>query len=275
MKAIRALWEAVRPAWSMRGLAWLVTLAFVGALFVAAAVLISRAWKAFPPSDALGAWTAVAGVGALLTGIGTIAVAAFALRGLRSLTIARDEIVHRAQREAKLCAIQRLEEVAAEIVPLNTAALDGLVANKIAPFLAKGQVVQLDPDLKDVAAARSWVAKVPVDVYNKIVTILNRLEAWSVYFAKGVADDEIAFGPIAPLLRGWVGQYYAVLLVVRADPGRSGNYPNLVKLYGAWTARMDADQLARQHADVVAQFEQAKGRLAQQKLPPSTPKIGA
>jgi hypothetical protein len=233
------------------------------------------AWRRFPPTDAVSAWTLVAGLGAVVTAVSTVAIAAFALRGLRSLTIARDEIVHRAERDANLCAIQRLEEIARDLVPMNQALLDILASGKVKVFLGPRDAVRFDPDPQDLTAAKAWAGTLPAGANNQILTFLNRLEAWSVYFTKGVADPDVAFGPAAPVLRSWVGQYYAPLLLLRSGQATpSGIYPNLIELYHAWSARMDAQQLDRLHKDVTDQMALAQARLEQAKLVNPKPKIG-
>lgn len=253
----------------------LITVAVVAGIVLATCVVIRRNWPLFAPTDSTDAWAAVSAIAATVAALCTIAIASFALRGLRSIGIARDEIVHRAQREAKLCAIVRLEEIAKEIIPLNTKALDAVVSSNLQVFLGHGETVRFDPDPTDLKAARAWYDAVPAKTYVEIATFLNRLEAWSVYFTTGVADPEVAFGPIAPLLRSWVGQYYAVLLVLRSGSKKSvGNFPNLVRLYLQWSARMDAQQLDRLHKDIEGQMEQAQGRLAKSKLEDVVPKIG-
>lgn len=227
-------------------------------------------------------WAAIEAGAVVVTTIFSIALTLIAVRGLQSLAVAREdlritreEIVHRADREAKLCAIQRMEEIAKEIIPLNTAALDLFAAGKVKPFLGPKDSVELEPDKKNLATARSWTAALPPGGFGRVITLLNRLEAWSVYFTKGVADADTAFGPIAPLLRSWIGQYYAVLLILRSGDDKAlGKFPNLVQLYLQWTAKMDREQLARLHQDVAGQLEQAENRLAQSKLPGTIPNVG-
>ena len=250
-----------------------------GAAFLGGSWLLFRltrsVWLKFPPADAVGAWAMFAGIGAVVTAVGTVGLALFALRGLRSLRIARDEIIHRARREALICAIQRMEEIAKEIIPLNTAALDALARANVKVFLDPKDVVKLDPDETDLLGAQAWRATVPTEAYNRIVALLNRLEAWSVYFTTPVADANVAFGPIAPLLRSWVGQYYAILLLLRSGVGpSSGKFPNLIALYKAWSAQVDAQQLDRLHKDIAGQMEQAQARMVLAKLPDVVPKIG-
>jgi hypothetical protein len=264
-----------------RGWAWLVahsTLIAGVALSIAIVAMtgvgVWRLWKMFPPTNPTEAWTAFTAIAGGISALCTIGIAAFAFRGLKSLRIARDEIVHRTATEAKLCAVKRLEEIAKELVPMNTTVLDGLAEAKMKVFLGPNERVRFDPDPTDLKAARAWYDALNGDPYKRVVTFLNRLEAWSVYFTTGVADPVVAFGPIAPLLRSWVGQYYAILLMLRSGTLEvSGRFPNLVQLYQQWSAEMDAQQLARLHKDIEGQMEQAKDRLDKSKLPDIIPKL--
>ena len=54
-----------------------------------------------------------------------------------------------------------------------------------------------------------------------------------MYFAHELADEAVAYGPLAPSFLQIILQYYPVLLVLRATPG-SGKYPNVVLLFHAW-----------------------------------------
>jgi hypothetical protein len=249
---------------------------FLLGLLLAGSIYFTRVnWALLQPKDAASAWLAIGAMAAVITAITSIAIAVFAFRGLRSLTIARDEIVHRATREAKLCAIQRLEEIAKEIIPLNTNVLEAMASGKVKAFLGPTDAIELEPDKADLTTAKAWYSLAPQEAYRRIITLLNRLEAWSVYFTEGVADPDTAFEPMAPLLRSWVGQYYAVLLVLRSGSSKSsGKFPNLVRLYLQWTAKMDKQQLDRLHRDIAGQLEQAEARLAQSKLAGIIPNIG-
>lgn len=249
-----------------RRVGWITLAGILLAGTLATLIVIWLLWRRFPPTDSTVAWTMVAGIGAVLTAIATVSLSAFAFRGLMSLRLTRIEMVERSTKETTLIAIRRLEEIANEIIPMNTPILDALSVGKVKVFLGKNDVVQFDPDPKDLDPARAWKTSLPPGAYNLIVGFLNRLEAWSVYFTAGVADHKVAFGPIAPVLRTWVGQYYPILLLARAELG-SGTFPNLIKLYTVWSARMDEQQLARLHHDLVGQMDRTQSVLAQARLP--------
>jgi hypothetical protein len=264
----RWIWKAVKLS------GWTALVGGLSALTYKVARFSWLLWVTFPPTDATEAWAALDALGSMVGGIGALWVGLIALRGLRSLWLTRTEMESRAHRERSLCAIQRLEEVAQTLVPKNTPILDGMVAGNVKTFLNKTDTIQFKtpPSEAELASAQAWVDALAPALYNQIVHLLNRLEAWSVYFTKGVADEEVAFEPMAPLLRSWVGQYYAVLLVLRTG-SKSGTYPNLVKLFTLWSAKMDAAQLARTYGDMTDQLKGALERVAQAKLPKTGPDL--
>ena len=245
---------------------WIIVGVGIGAIIVISALLAYNMFVDFPPKDGVEAWTMVAGIGALVTGVATVVFAGFALRGLRSLALSRSEMIVRATREAKLVAAQRLEEVATVLIPMNGPILNALSAANVQVFLGEKDQVKFDPDPSDLRPAIAWKASLPPGGAKLIADFLNRLEAWCVYFTTGVADEKVAFGPIGPVLRSWVGQYYPSLLIYRSG-ANSGQYPNLIKLYTLWSNEMDSAQLARLHQDLVAQMDRKQSELAKSQLP--------
>lgn len=225
-----------------------------------------RDWEFLRPLDAAGAWSLVIAIATVVLALGTLGLATFALRGLHSLKLTRIEMINRAEREAKLLAIHRLEELASEVIPMNASILDDMATHKIDVFVKRSEEVRFDPDPPDLREAAQWAGALPHELHNKMLAFLNRLEAWSVYFTTGIADDSVAFGPVAPLLRSWVGMYYSVLLLERSQT-RSGNFPNLVMLYEAWSNRMDAQQLETLHKDLITQLERHQSSMAKIRLP--------
>jgi hypothetical protein len=173
----------------------------------------------------------------------------------------------RAERESKLSAIQRLEELASEIIPLNDPILNAMSAAGIKVYLQPTEQVVFDPDPQDSARQIAWIRGLPAGTEAGILGFLNRLEAWSTYFTTGVADENVAFGSVAPLLRAWVGQYCPVLLLLRAH-GQSARFPNLVMLFMAWSEKMDADALAALHGALEKQLERPQSQRGKNQLPP-------
>lgn len=180
------------------------------------------------PTSPIEFWTTV-------LALGTIALSIVAYRGLRSLALAKADIVTRARRDARECAILRCEELAQKILPINGAILGSLTASKIGGFMVNApEQVSLEPDNQQhLASATKWLQALPPELHVRCIEFVNRLEAWAMYFTKGVADHEIAFGPCAPVYCQFIVQYYPVLLARRASK-TSGKFPNTVALFKSW-----------------------------------------
>jgi hypothetical protein len=205
------------------------------------------------PSNANDFWTGVAAIAGILLVI-------VAYRGLRSLGLTKHDIVSRAEREAKSCAIARCEEFAEEIIPMNNPILQKIASAKVPVFVKDPSQVAFDNPPTDQRPAIAWAQSLPEGVYSESIKLLNRLEAWAMYFTSGVADPTVAAAPIGPIFRSVVVQNYAILLLLRSQPG-SGGFPNIVMLYEEWVEQTEGrkrDEKMTQLLDELADL-QSKG----------------
>jgi hypothetical protein len=179
---------------------------------------------------------------ALVTGVGTVLLIVVAWRGLSSLGLTQKDMLTRAKRDARQTAITRAEEWASEIVPMNYEVLRQFAANNIPVFVKTPAQVRFDPDNQtDLQAAQDWVNKLPGDTQRQSLTVVNRVEAWSMYFTNGLADSKVASGPCAAPFCSLIIQNYALLLIFRAMPS-SGKFPNTITLFKAWLADLDEQE---------------------------------
>jgi len=178
----------------------------------------------------------------LILALVTAGLVFVAWRGLRSLTLAKADMLTRSQREARACAIARCDEMASDIISKNSDLINRFASANVPVFVQSADVVRFDPDASEhFVKAQAWVQQVPRELHSDCVHMLNRIEAWSMYFTNGVADHAIAFGPCAPVFCSLIVRYYAILLVRRAGHS-SGKYPNAVQLFKSWRAQLEAEQ---------------------------------
>lgn len=223
--------------------------------------LPATAWQLLKPTNPDEFWEMVT---AILT-MGLIIVAA---RGLRSLKLAKTDLLTRSQREARACAITRCEEMANDLIKGNSDLVTRFAELKKPVFVQRPEDVVFDDTTKLVERARIWVADVPPDVIGDCTRLLNRLEAWSMYFTTGVADHDIAFGPCGPVFCAMVVRYYPILLLARS--GRSsGKFPNTVQLFKSWTALIDNEKDGIQ---MKAVLENLKANQARREMAPVLPR---
>ncbi len=94
------LWKTkIWPFLKSRAATFLTLLGIIGVGLVGWAFVL-RHWALFQPTNAATAWPALDAIADAVTALCTVGIATFALRGLRSIRIARDEIIHRASRSA-------------------------------------------------------------------------------------------------------------------------------------------------------------------------------
>lgn len=209
--------------------------------------------KVLIPQDGMEFWTAVLAVA-------TIALVLVAWKGLKSLKLARIEMLNRAKRESCQATIDKAREWAEVLIPKNAALLKAFAAHSVPVFVHKASEVRFEPDNKeDLAKALEWYKQLPPRVAASVVHVLNNVEAWAMHFTLRLADADAGRHTLAPSYCSIVVQCYAVLLVLRAKP-TSGNYPHLVKLFQTWIEDMEEDKRSEQIKDTVRQLEKLQDK---------------
>ena len=206
-----------------------------------------------------------------VSALASLAVLWVAVRGLKSLRLTREGMLNQANREARACAIERSEEFAREIIEMNASIVNTFAALRIPVFVEDAARVKFDPDpLDELPRAAEWFGKLPAETQSECIQMLNRLEAWSMYFTQQLADSTVAFGPCGPYFCSRVVQFYACLLLMRNNDESSGKYPNLVALFKDWIAELEDEKRGLQRGHLLEQLAelQAKGSRRRTIKPP-------
>lgn len=240
-------------------------LAMIGAALNAVLDLGPQARALLAPSNTAEFWALVEALGTAASAALTVVVVVIAAKGLRSLEsigLTRKDMLTRAERDSRASAIHRCEEFAREILPMNGPLLNGLAAANVPVFVTDANQVAFDPDNESqIAAASRWWDNLPQQVRSDAVALLNRLEAWSMYFTKRLASYGVASGPCAPMFCSMVVQNYAGLLTLRNLSDSSGKYPNLVEVFKLWIQELEEEKRGLKEGDLLKQLKelQAKG----------------
>jgi len=176
-------------------------------------------------------------------------------------------MVMRATREARAMAVERGEQFG-RLLRNDAKALRALLVQaKVQPFtenIVSGSALFDNPAM--YARAKDWWDRIPYETKNEIIYFMNTLEAWAMCFTHALAEGDVVFAPCGPTFCSIVMQYGAWVIIARRDQS-SGFYSNVVKLFNAWRAQLDAmDGDARQEAALRA-TNAAEERMAQHKLP--------
>lgn len=197
----------------------------------------------------------------LVAALVNVAILTVAAYGLKSIRLARAGLLLQAKRDARSCAVQRCEEFAREIVDLNIPLLEAYTKSGATVFASETGTPQFDPDINDhVVKAQLWLRTLSPEAMNHSVVLLNRLEAWSMYFTHQLADSKVAMGPCAPYFTAMVVRDYAVLLWQRNRDASSGRFPNVVKLYQAWTAEMEKEKVGSETGALLHRINELQRR---------------
>lgn len=250
--------------WAMRGAAAILALLPIGAV----ALLVSRAPPDLvAPTDPAEFWTLVAAVSAVLALSVTIGVGVIAWYGLRSIRLARQDMVTRATRESRAMALSKAQEFSDMISGESAEIRTDLTAKGIPWFTQKlpnrGAVFD-DDDLYPVA--KDWWTKLPADLQNRIIGFLNELEAWSMYFTKELADESVISEPCAPTYISLVMLFSPWIIVVRKE--QYPFYPNVIKLFEAWRAELEARNVGKGTEAALLAANEAEERKKRHKITP-------
>lgn len=182
--------------------------------------------------------------------------AAFALRQItltkRAVEVAKKDIETRTKRESVILASEKIEEFAKNVFPkmneckrlIEGAGIE-LRAWNLIDFKFDESSLQAD----EKEGAKIWLEKLraSVDGYNGAVRLLNSLEAFSIYFANGAADEQIAYPPLSTAFCKYVRWLTPLLIALRAitdkDDLRKGRYRNTIVIYQKWMARIKKESL--------------------------------
>lgn len=98
-----------------------------------------------------------------------------------------------------------------------------------------------------------------IDEERKVLTsaylnVLNSLEAFSVYFIKEVADEEIAFSSVGISFTHTVESLYFDIAGCRRDDD-SKYFQNIIKLYKLWKNRIKQEEMQKTHKELAEQIK--------------------
>ena len=142
----------------------------------------------------------------MLTAAGSFVGAAVAWRGLRSLSLAKADMLNRAQRSSVHAAVERCEEMARILLPMHHEVLAEFVVRQVPVFASAVADVSFEAheETGKIDAAVAWVSALDPVLQRKIIGLLNAMEVWSMHFTLGLADPVSGpFQNVVLLFRDW------------------------------------------------------------------------
>ena len=166
-----------------------------------------------------------------------------------ALTVARDDIRIRSQREAVALAAERCEKFAEQIIPRVSTNIRHIAALKFQVRTWEiGEASFDEPAYIERPEVQVWLKSTQNsrDAIEYIFAVLNDLEAFAIYFARGAADEAVAYPVVGAIFCEWVENFAPQLIAARTKRVRgvtSGPYQNIVELYKMWSVRTRRNEL--------------------------------
>jgi len=176
-----------------------------------------------------------------------------------ALTVARDDIRIRSQREAVVLAAARCEKFAEHVLPRVSANIRHI--QELGIQLRAWDISESSFD--DSAyiqrpEVQTWLASTQNrrESLEPTLSVMNDLEAFAIYFARGAADEAVAYPVVGAIFCAWVQNFAPQLIAARTHMVHgltSGPYQNTVELYKLWSIRarrkeleVSADRISRE-----------------------------
>jgi uncharacterized FlaG/YvyC family protein len=174
--------------------------------------------------------------------------------GLIQLSIAKKTLQINSRRDAATLAAKQVEIYMTRVIPLQ---------NKMFHFELKEKIERPKISIGEFTT-EALINKIGKDEYLKIakeriklmslyLPILNSMEAFSVYFMKEVADEEIAFSSVGRTFTKSVESLYFDVASCRGNESKS--FQNLVELYGIWNNKLSKEKLENNQMDLAKQLD--------------------
>lgn len=181
-----------------------------------------------------------------------------AIVGLRQLSIAKETSKMNAKRESFHLAAEQCTHFLNYIIPLSHEAHNSFESKSIGTF---GEVKFNVQDKKisfDIKLNKKnfllGTDKKNIEEMTKMITLLNAIEAYSVFFTHRVADEKVAFSTIGSTYCKLVKDYFPFVLIY-SNYGEKG-YSNIIKLYIAWSQKLEKQKVLKNKLEAE---EKAKG----------------
>ncbi len=169
------------------------------------------------------------------------------LIALWQIIIVKNSIITQSKREAVSLAADKCEQFARVLLPKHTQHISqGFIP---VPSKLKNNKFSVD-SLEDSKGGEAWIEDLRVKGnLLKAIDFLNEIEALSMYFANGAADEKVACTVIGTVFCQWVEEYAPLIIKLRENSLNNINsvpYQNTINLYDIWVDRLSKSKLQKE-----------------------------
>ncbi|HEY5590827.1 MAG TPA: hypothetical protein VIK55_07385 [Paludibacter sp.] len=162
---------------------------------------------------------------------------------LSQVLLAKKTLEINSKREAAKLAVQQIELYLSKITPLQDEFSMAQESKNIPTVVLEQKEFSLK--YLETVMEKSTISKLLKErspIVMEILNVLNAMEAFSVYFVKGVADEEIAYSSVGGTFVFVVkGLFFDIATSNEEENGI--HFQNLIKLYKIWNARLEKENL--------------------------------
>jgi hypothetical protein len=178
----------------------------------------------------------------LLYYLSGIVIAVAASWALKQLTISKQIARENAKREAYKLAADECRHFAKEVVPLKATLTNSVRAKNVRSFanrtftIEKGEITTHNFD-------RALLSKELPQISDELTAYLNALEAFAIFFASGVAAEEIGYRETGTAFCAGAQEFMPAIFMARSWDVR---YESVVRLYEMWSGRQQSEKISTQ-----------------------------
>jgi len=175
--------------------------------------------------------------------------------GLRQLYLTKSTLEINSKREAASLAAKQVEVYTTRIIPLLNKVFFEEQRQKVIHFDVEVDEFKASALIKNMGEEKYQAAILErIKICTIVLEAINAMEAFSVYFIKEVADEEIAFSSVGRTFTKSVESLYFDISCVLADDNDK-SFQNLIKLYDMWSKRLKKERLERDKEGLTKQIE--------------------
>jgi hypothetical protein len=173
-----------------------------------------------------------------------------AVAGIVQLFLTKKTLIINSQRDAANLAAQQLRDYCERVIP---------TLNKYDISLRKEKIQDVDIEIGEFS--RQYLEKKLgkprlKEIVNERLKLLylqlnalNTLESFSIYFVKGIADEQIAYSSVGRTFCFSVEKYYFDIAFSRSKDDNA--FQNIIDLYKLWRSRLDKEKLTKEQEDLL------------------------
>lgn len=175
-------------------------------------------------------------------------LAIFAFLALRQITVAKETSRIASQREAYRLASEQIRFYVDQVVPAINE-FDKLVKGNNAEGILDAEIV-IESEAIRVARAPSAIGADALAKFRTVLpafaVVVNRLEAFSIFFTSGVAAEGVAYSSVGSTFERTVRRLLPLIIVQASGK----NYENTLKLFLLWHNRLEKERLEEESSNI-------------------------